>query len=85
MCSESAKTQWSHLEMVENSNRDSEFSSRKLSDSLQTESINRIVSRRRSTGVWIGMHNNHVEIPRARMHAEKSARRPTQPLARSTA
>ena len=30
--------QWSHLEMVGNSNRDSEFSSEKLTDALQTES-----------------------------------------------
>ena len=39
VCNQSAKKQWSHLEMVGNSNRDSEFSSEKLTDSLQTESI----------------------------------------------
>ena len=38
VCSESAKKQWSHLEMVGNSNRDSEFPTEKFTDALQTES-----------------------------------------------
>ena len=38
VCSESAAKQWSHLEMVGNSNRVAEFSSEKMTDSLQTES-----------------------------------------------
>ena len=48
VCSESARKQWSHLEMVGNSSRDSECSSEKFTDPLQTESSLRMAATERS-------------------------------------